>query len=282
MFNRLKILKQINELDAEKDAQKIVFLSGSYDFPQDVEISLAISFFRTFAIPSISKILNTTKRFESAGQKRYDDTALILAEFIENGLDSERGREAMRRLNQIHKEYNIKNEDFLYTLTTFIFEPDRWNQKFGWRKSTEKERLANFYLWKRIGKMMNIKNIPETYEEMLEFNLKFEKEKFRRTPDSEQVALATMKIASARIPKIPGLEYLVYNAVYSLMDNPLREAMGFPKANPIVAALTYAVLKLRAFFLRYFWPPRKTPYYVTKRNNPTYPNGYLIEELGPH
>ncbi|TGK00796.1 DUF2236 domain-containing protein [Leptospira semungkisensis] len=282
MFNRLKVLEQINQLDPEKDFQKIVFLAGSYDFPQDVEISLAISFFRTFAVPSISKILNTTKQFENAGQKRYDDTALILAELIENGLESDRGKQAIRRLNQIHKQYNIRNEDFLYTLTTFVFEPSRWNERFGWRKSTEKERLANFYLWKKIGKMMGIKDIPETYEELEKFNRSYENENFKCTLDTEQVAMATMRIASGRIPKIPGLEYLVYHAVFSLMDKQLRNAVGFPDPNPFVAGLAYSVLKLRAFVLRYFWPPRRTPYYVTKRENPTYPNGYLIEELGPH
>ncbi|TGK05374.1 DUF2236 domain-containing protein [Leptospira langatensis] len=282
MFNRFKVLEQINELDPEKDFQKIVFLAGSYDFPQDVEISLAISFFRTFAVPSISKILNTTKQFENAGQKRYDDTALILAELIENGLESERGKQSIRRLNQIHKQYDIKNEDFLYTLTTFVFEPSRWNDRFGWRKSTEKERIANFYLWKKIGKLMGIKDIPETYEELEEFNRKYERENFKCTSDTKQVAMATMRIASGRIPKIPGLEYLVYHAVFSLMDKNLRDAVGFPDPNPIVAGLTYCIFKVRAFLLRNFWPPRKSPYYVTKRENPTYPNGYLIEELGPH
>ncbi|PJZ66280.1 DUF2236 domain-containing protein [Leptospira wolffii] len=282
MANRFQVLEQIRDLDPEKDAQKIVFLSGSYDFPQDVEISLAISFFRTFAIPSISKILDGTKQFEKAGQKRYDDTALILAEFLENGLESERGKEAIRRLNQIHKQYDIKNEDFLYTLTTFIFEPDRWNERFGWRRSTEKERLANFYLWKKIGKLMNIKNMPETYEEMLDFNRRFEKENFRYTPESGNVARATMQIAASRLPKIPGLRYLVFHSVYSLMDKPLRDAMGFPSPNPIVTLLAYLTLKIRAFILRFIWPPRTSPYYVTKRKNPTYPNGYLIEELGPH
>ncbi len=282
MFNRFKILNQIQELDPEKDFQKIVLLTGSYDFPQDVEISLAISFFRTFAIPSISKILDSTKQFENAGQKRYDDTALILAEFVENGLDSERGREAIRRLNQIHKQYDIKNEDFLYTLSTFVFEPSRWNDRFGWRKSIDKERIANFNLWKKTGKMMGIKDIPETYEELEKFNIRYEKENFKRTPESERVGMATMKIAAGRLPKIPGLKYLVFHAVFSLMDKTLRDSMGFPKPNPIVAGLTHLVFKIRAFVLRYFWPPRSSPYYVTKRYTPSYPSGYLIEELGPH
>lgn len=281
MFDRLRILREIGKLDPEKDAHRIAFLSGSYDFPQDVEISLALAFFRTYAIPSIAKILDETKQFENFGQKRYDDTTLVLGEFLENGLDSENGRRAIRRMNQIHKQYKIKNEDFLYTLTTFIFEPSRWNSRFGWRKSSRQEKLANFYLWRRIGELMNIKDLPKTYEQMEDFNRTFESKNFKQTPEGVRLGTATLRIAVGRLPKIPGLSFLVSQVLFSLMDAPLRAAMGFPNPNFLLQWVTIVSFKLRAFVLRYFWPPRRKPFFVTKRKNPTYPDGYLIESLGP-
>ncbi|PJZ70198.1 hypothetical protein CH373_12755 [Leptospira perolatii] len=282
MFGRYKILDQIEKLDPEKDAQRIVFLSGSYEFPKDIEISLAIAFFRTFAIPSIAKILDKTKQFENFGQKRYDDTTLILGEFLENGLDSERGKQSIRRLNQIHDKYPIKNEDYVYTLSTFVFEPGRWNEKYGWRRATRKELLANYYFWKKVGGLMGIKKIPSSYESLEDFNREFERKNFKRTPESEKLGKATLEILAGRLPKIPGIKRIVFQVLFSLMEDDLRDAMGFPKPNPLLKKLTVFALFARAWILRTIWPPRRKPFLVTKRKNPTYPDGYLIESLGPN
>jgi hypothetical protein len=72
-----------------------------------------------------------------APQKRYDDTDLIVSEIIENGFDSPRGGRAIARMNALHGRFRIANEDFLYVLSTFVFEPIRWNERFGWRRMTE-------------------------------------------------------------------------------------------------------------------------------------------------
>ncbi|RHX78199.1 DUF2236 domain-containing protein [Leptospira yasudae] len=282
MWNRYAILNRIQTLDPTKDYHRISFLSGSYDFPRDIEISLALAFFKTFAIPSIAQILDRTKQFENFGQKRYDDTAILLAEFLENGTDSPNGREAIRRINQIHKEYSISNQDFLYTLSTFVFEPVRWNLRFGWRRGSQKEKLANYHMWRNVGKLMNIQELPNDYDSFERWNREFEEKHFQRTPESERLGQATLHILAGRIPNIPGIRPLIFHALFSLMEAPLRDAMGFPKPNRIVEILTLLVFKTRAFLIRTVMPPRTKPYLVTKRKNPTYRNGYLIENLGPH
>ena len=40
---------------------------------------------------------------------------------------------ALRRMNQQHGTYPISNKEFLYVLTTFVFEPIRWMERFAWR-----------------------------------------------------------------------------------------------------------------------------------------------------
>lgn len=62
-------------------------------------------------MPTISSLLAQTGYFAAHGQKRYDDTALIIAEIAENGYDSERGRAAIRRMNQIYHHFPISNGD---------------------------------------------------------------------------------------------------------------------------------------------------------------------------
>jgi hypothetical protein len=59
-------------------------------------------------------------------------------------------------MNQLHRRWNIDNEDFLYVLSTFVFEPTRWHQQYGWRTPSEIEKRANFYFWREVGRRMNI------------------------------------------------------------------------------------------------------------------------------
>lgn len=285
MRDRYAIRRRIEGLDPARDCHELSFLSASHDFPQDTEIALALAFFRTFAVPSIAAVLDATGQFERAGQKRYDDTTLLLGEVLEHGPDSMRGRAAIRRINRIHAEraggHAIANEDYLYVLTTFVLEPVRWNERYGWRRLTAQEKLASFHLWRRVGELMGIADLPETYEAMEELNVRFERERFRRTPASERLGRATLAIATGWLPAIPGLRALVQHAVASLLDRPVREAMAFPEPHRAVAALVHALLRLRAQVLRHLWPPRRAPFLVTRRRTPTYPAGYSMDTLGP-
>ncbi len=143
---RSRVLPEIERLDAERDHQRITFLSCRVDFPWDTTRALEFALFRTFAVPAIGGLLHKTGEFECRGQKRYDDTDIIVSEIMEHGYDSDRGRAAIARMNALHGRFNIRNEDFLYVLSTFVFEPIRWNQRFGWRRMIEKERLAAILL----------------------------------------------------------------------------------------------------------------------------------------
>lgn len=281
MRDRYAIRRRIEALDPDRDYHRISFLSGSHDFPQDTEIALALAFFRTFAVPSIAAVLDETRQFADHGQKRYDDTTLLLSEILENGPDSERGRAAMRRMNQIHARHAIDDQDYLYVLTTFIFEPVRWNARYGWRPLTGSEKRASFHLWRRVGELMGIQGLPGTWEDMEAFNLRFERERFRRTPASERLGQATLAILADRLPRIPGIRPLALQAMLSLLDRPLRQAMGFPEPSRVAALLVHAALRARALVLRHLWPPRRAPFLATRRQTPTYPGGYTLEDLGP-
>ena len=123
-MHRHQALEQILRLDPEKDHREITYLITCYEFPFDVARSLEFALFRTFASPRIGGLLDRTGEFGQRAQKRYDDTDLILNEILENGYDSERGRAALRRMNQLHGRFAIANEDFLYVLSTFVLRAD--------------------------------------------------------------------------------------------------------------------------------------------------------------
>src|SRR6476661_3549622 len=154
------VTAEIVSLDPVKDHCRIVHLMTGYEFPWDVVRALEVALMRTFCSPRISSLLHRTGEFRKHGQKRYDDTALLVAEFMQNGYDNARGEQALNHINKIHGVYQIANEEFLFVLSTFVFLPIQWIDAYGWRKTTNNERQALFYFFREVGRRMKIQNIP--------------------------------------------------------------------------------------------------------------------------
>jgi len=277
MTNRT-ILQEIRGLDPDKDHQRIVFLSTCYEFPFDTTRSLEFALFRTFCAPSISALLDRTGEFRTRAQKRYDDTDLILSTIVESGYDSDEGRRAIRRMNRLHRRFDIANEDFLYVLSTFVYEPIRWNARFGWRRFVEQERLAWFHYWREVGRRMAITDIPPTYDEFEQYNLEYERANFRFAESNARVARASRDMFLAWFPGLP--KRLGAQAIAALMDDRLREAIGFPRPSRPIAGAVERALGARARALRLL-PPRRKPKLRTELRHRTYRDGYVIEALGP-
>lgn len=278
VLTRSKVLGEIATLDAVRDHQRIVFLSCRVDFPWDTTRALEFALFRTFCVPAISALLDRTKEFERRAQKRYDDTDIIVSEMMEHGYDSERGRAALNRMNALHGRFKIRNEDFLYVLSTFVFEPIRWNERFGWRRMIEKERIAMFQFWREVGLRMGIQHIPADYGEFERYNVGYEQTYYRFTEANRRVGTATRELFKSWFPG--WTRPLVERGIYAFMDDRLIEAFGFPKPSPALRRLVEGVLKIRARILRCL-PARKRPQLRTEMKHPSYPRGYAIESLGP-
>ena len=277
-MSRHRIVDEIQTLDPETDHQRIVFLSTCFDFAFDTTRSLELALFRTFCVPSISALLDRTGEFQNRAQKRYDDTDIIVSEMLEWGYSSERGKRALARMNQVHGRFKIANDDFLYVLSTFIFEPIRWNERFGWRPMCEQERLGMFYFWREIGRRMNIRNLPEDYDEFERFNRDFERRRVRYTEANQRVGNALVDLFAGWGPRV--LAPLVRSAIYALLEEHVVEAFGFPQPSRAMRWLVPAVLRLRARVLCSL-PPRRRPRLRTEMRRPSYPAGYTIEEVGP-
>ena len=275
---RPNVLCEIEALDPLRDHQRIVFLSTRYDFPFDTVRSLELALFRTFCVPSIGGLLDRTGEFRRRAQKRYDDTDIIVSELMDHGYDSERGKAALRRMNQLHGRFAISNDDFLYVLSTFAFEPIRWNERFGWRRMVPAERLALFHFWRQVGRRMSIQDIPEDYETFEHFGREYERKHFRYTEANHRVGCATRDMFLSWFPR--PLHPLVRPAIYAMMDDAMIEGFGFPRPSRLMRWLVPAALRLRARALRLL-PGRRRPLLRTEMKRPTYPAGYAIDQLGP-
>ncbi|WP_317928893.1 oxygenase MpaB family protein [Halioxenophilus sp. WMMB6] len=280
MKRRIDIQKEIERLDAKADCQRIVFLTAYLEFPWDVTRALELALFRTFAVPSIATVLNKTGEFTQATQRRYDDTAIIINEILINGYDSERGQAFIQRMNGIHGHYKIKNEDFLYTLSTFIFVPIYWLDRFGWRKLLKQERLALHYFWVEVGKRMGIENIPETLEAFEAWSQEYEQAMYANSEAGVQIGNATRDLLlSFYLPKF--LWRAAEPVVYALMDERLLKAMNYPLPSPATRRWVQGLLKARAKILRWL-PKHKSPQLTTLWRSATHPDGYAIEDIGPN
>ncbi|MBK9123918.1 MAG: DUF2236 domain-containing protein [Chloroflexi bacterium] len=268
---------EIAALDPSTDYERIVYLVGAYEFPFATQRSLEFALFKTFAVPSISKLLAQTGEFTTRGQKRYDDTALIVSEIAEHGIDSERGHAAIRQMNRMHRRFDIANDDYLYVLGSFIFEPIRWNPVLAWRPSTEAERLANFYFWREVGTRMGIKDIPATYAEMESFYDAYEAAHFRYSPENAQIAEAAIHVFMNWFPR--PLHPLIRSGIVALLDDRMRAAFGFRTPPAWWRWTVRRGLRLNAAITRLL-PVRKRPYHFTGQRSRTYPNGYQIDQLG--
>jgi len=273
----LSVLQKIEHLDAKADHQEIIRLTTAYEYPFLMQKALEFALFRTYAVPSIGALLDHTNHFHTEGQKRYDDTALLIAEWVENGYDSENGRAAIKRMNQLHHHWPISNEDYLYVLSCFIYVPRQWYDMYGTRSLTEKEMLAMYYFWVEVGKLMGLKNIPETDAAFEQFYQDYERQHFTYTDEGRRVADATINVFLSWYPAFT--RPLVLRGIYALLDDPLREAFHYPAPSPAFKYFLVGTLKFAARIIRLF-PPRRNPYRRTKEPNLTYPHGYEIEKVG--
>ncbi|KAF9407612.1 hypothetical protein BGZ94_002637 [Podila epigama] len=253
-----------------------------------------------------------TKQFTTATLKRADDTFLILLEMKEGysrnrrrtmieGKEDEkevqndkwRSEIALERLNFIHGHYNIKQGDLLYTLALFILEPTSFLGRFEWRGLTELEQNAQFAMWRKIGKDMNIQNIPETKEELKAWSENYEETHAKFAVVNIEIAESTIDLLLSLAPSFT--HRFCRQIVSALLTPRVREAFGIAPPSRGVKSLVHAVLHGRAMFIRYFMLPRRLPLVRTAlranseckyvpnfhKYKPVYEDGYRIEDLGP-
>lgn len=270
---------EIARLDAQRDCQRIVFLLSAYEFPFDMTRALEIALFHTYGSRSVARLLDRTAQFSRHGQKRYDDTNLLIAGFMEAGWDGEPGARAIARMNHIHSHYRIPNEDFLFVLWTFIDFPIEWMAQFGWRAFTPHECEAWFHYWHEIGVRMGLTGIPASKPAFDAFVRDYEAREFVPDEASRRVADATVAIMAAWLPA--PLRGLVKPAAACLVRPQFRHAAMFPEPSPLLNAVLRGVLKLRRAVKRVVSIERY-PFLMADKHYRSYPQGMPpVEQIGP-
>lgn len=274
--------RAIEALDPRTHSMEIVHILSNHIFPIEMLLALEIAQLRTFTIPTISKLLHATKQYEAEGVKRLDDTRAILTEILRPGLDSPASREMVEHLNQIHAAYTISNDDYLYTLSTFVFDPALFVDKWGHRPMTERERDAIFFVYRRLGERMRIRDLPATRGELWTWRRSYEASAQTYAPENEQVARGLLRAVASLVPPVLG-PYLEPLVVVLTDDEPFRWALGLAPPPRRFTALVRRGMQLYRRVARYASPFEHAPFLESPMfaRYATYPRGYDRLRLGP-
>lgn len=272
--------RRTDSLDPVADHAEIYRILATHEFPWDINQALSFALFRTYAVPSIGRLLYETGQFTDQTQKRYDDTVLILDDVLVHGIGSAQGKTAVRRMNQMHGMYDISNDDMRYVLSTFVVVPTRWIADFGWRDLTDGERTASTEYYKALGRHMNIKGIPDSYDGFARLMDDYEAEHFAYDDGARKVADATLDLMTTFPPNHLAPAEAVRRFSYAVMDDALLDAFRYPRPRLGVRRAARGALKARARLLR-LSPPRKQPRFFGEMPSiRTYPAGYRTADLG--
>ncbi|MFZ2510413.1 MAG: oxygenase MpaB family protein [Gordonia sp. (in: high G+C Gram-positive bacteria)] len=265
-------------LDPQTDFEQIYRNLATYDFPWDFNQSLSFALFRTYAVPSVGALLDDSGGFDDT-QKRYDDTVLLLEQPLVGGFADGDAKAAIRRINQMHRAYDISNDDMRYVLATFVVVPKRWIDDYGWRAMTYDEVVASVHYYRTLGRHMNIKDIPETYEEFAAFMDDYEAEHFSYDAGGRRVADTTLELLSSFYPRFarPGVRWFSR----SLMDPPLIAALGYKEPSNLARSVGRAAMATRAGFVRMLPPRLRAKRFERSSRMKTYRKGaVVVEQLG--
>ncbi|KAK6077077.1 hypothetical protein SCUP234_06816 [Seiridium cupressi] len=232
-----------------EDAQKIIKVLSALEFPMMSETSLQFALFKV-----------------------YEDTAVMIGEFMVNPPNSVRATTAVARMNWLHSKYiasgKILEADLLYTLSVFITEPVRFNRLFEWRPMNEMEHCAFGVFWKSIGDAMGIRYqgflSKNEWDDGLDFALdvaqwakSYEVTAFVPSETSNKPAVALIPMIAYWVPWWG--KSFVYECVHVLLGDRVREAFLLPEPGTGAAATVYTSLLLRKLALRHLALPRFTP-----------------------
>ncbi len=273
-------LRRIHQLDPAADHEQIYAITSRHEFPWDMSQALSFALFRTYAVPSIGVLLEQTGEFTERTQRRYDDTALLLDHIGEHGIGSAEGKQAVRRINQMHAMYPIGNDDLRYVLCTFVAVPIRWLDDHGWRPLTEHEKVASAHYYRALGRHLGIKDIPETWQDFTTAMDAYEVEHFGFDRRSRRVADATLALMATFPPndRAPARAVVRFSRAY--MDTALLDAFHYPRPTRLERWLADAALRVRNAWLR-SQPPRLAPQHVRDGGNVrSHPDGYEVAALG--
>jgi ER-bound oxygenase mpaB/B'/Rubber oxygenase, catalytic domain len=271
-------------LDPAVDYHRIYRHMVLREFWPEARVGLNLAFYRTYAVPSIAGLLLATGELTGRPVKRAYDTGLIMYELIAGGIDDPRGRRVLAALNRMHRAHDIGDAEYRYVLGTLVFIPSRWIDRYGPRRLYPQEREATFQFYRRVGAAMHIEGIPASREAFeAEFD-EYERVHFAFDPAARTLIASTRDLMVQRLPaslrRFGWVRRAAGAATDTMLDPPVRAALGVPEPGRAFEAAVHGLLRLRGWVRRFAKVP-DADRWKPGDANAAYPDGYTLDQLGP-
>lgn len=248
-------------------------------FGFDTQIGLTLALFHTFAPPAVASLLAHTGHVHSQADKRTVDTSLFVYELIHGGMEGSRGRGFIRKMNQLHGQWDIANEDYLFVLSVFVVTPIHWIDTCGWRPTTDAEKLTAASFYRRLGRLMGITQIPEDFEAFERYLQGYQEEHLEPSTASEELTAATLRVIAARLPR--AMRPLAPELLSASLPPEVANCLGLPETSPRQRTLIRASLRATTRFTRPGTKAARPWFSPGGAVAGTYPQGYTLEDIGP-
>jgi len=278
VHDRYARLRKIKTLDPEKDSREIT--QFFYEDFMTISLFSAIGgFLLADAAPSMSRILSSTGELEKRVAKRFVDTALLGRTVLQHGVKSAGpGRDAARRVNSMHRSYDIKPDDFVAFGVGQVLIAIDVAEKLGWREVTDIEREALRVYYTHETRIFGGRvPLPPTLKEMRTFWEKYLNEQLAFEPQNLRMANLLLDFVKTLLP-VP-LRPLMTPIVLAQMDPRIVKACGLQMPGPLTCWLSTTLLRLIA---KRDPLPDNTPDGFETLIKQVYPNGFAIDGLGTH
>ena len=269
-------VRLIESLNLEKDWLTIAGVTSG-DFRSIIFPVPFAGFMTTFAAPRMSRILYATGEISERFAKRAVDTILFAKAMHEHGFGTPAGRLAAQRVNRLHAQYDIHQDDFILVgCDPLIFTLDLFD-KYGWRKLLPAEREAQRLFYDRQARAFGSRRpLPGTEGEMRAFIDDYFDTQLHYEPQNEKLARVALDWFVRLAP--PAARPLMRRILLTTVDPRVVKACGLTPPSAVDRTIAHFALK---YLSRRDPIADGAPDMLSDLVKTVYPEGYEIATLGP-
>ena len=176
---------------------------------------------------------------------RLQRTREVIKQLIIFGIQSPEGKDAIDRLNHVHKRLTVDNDAFRYVLSCFFLEPLRWNRLYSRHPLIREDQAHLVDFWIDVGKAMGIKNVDLSLPQWEAFQVQYESRFKRRSVLSKELAQKSIQeVVKLNTPY--GLQTVSRQMILSTLDPHVRSFLGLPSAFSPIDGLIDWLFKRKA------------------------------------
>lgn len=212
----------------------------------DFRLGTYLGLLRTMGIRDMVARLYTGSLLATQTFTRLKRTREAIATLIVEGLSSERGREALARIERAHRHVTASNDEYRYVLSVFFLEPMRFNLHHGRRRFSTGDLDLLLSFWTEVGERLNIRELLPSLAAWAEFQLEFERAHQGASDQGHALARASLyEVVRLVIPR--GMQRVTREVLLGTMEPRVREVLGLPAAT-IPVGLALNGLRLASVF----------------------------------